>query len=187
MKVELPVAVEKSGRHVAEVERSRTETAHIAHMRQDCRQIVKIIVGIQILVDRKSGGHDRTAQHSIGAGTYGIAIEISAGAYTRMEQLVEIRSIYYPGHYLTFIFKTYAYGKLWKALIEVGRSVKRVDDPTVGRLPCPALARLLGKYGMLRMRPAYIGDQELLRLAVGNGDNVRLPYFDLMSRCPSRK
>ena len=105
-------------------------------MRDNPRDVVAVVVGVDILVVGKSRGNDRRGKGLFLSDTEAFrraenGLQISPAAFRRREKLLQVRRIDDTRDGLALVLEGYRDGKQRKSLAVIGRAVERIDDPAV--------------------------------------------------------
>ena len=176
MEIEFPVPFQKTGCRIADVDRRGTEATQPSDKRKDTRDVIEIIVGIDIFIHRKSSGKNRTVYRSNSGTMYGLTVQSCATAFFRAEKFTKVRSIDHSHHSLASVFHTYGNAEIRKSRTEIGSSVKRIDDPLIIRV-ASRNAGFFRQNGMVGEMFAEITQNDTFRGFISLRHNVALVQF----------
>ena len=170
---ELPEPVQAAGRHVREVERGRTGSAHPRGVLGHARENFDILVEIVEPAKRKTGSDQAILQLIALGHAQPVVVQKGAAPARGRKKLVAGRVVHDGLRDVAAMPQADRHGVLGKAVNEIGGAVERIDDPKVVRVASgSACARLLGQDRVIRVGCRQRRNDGLLRGPIDFGDEV---------------
>ena len=171
MQIKLPIGIEDSGCHIANIYRSRAKPAQTAHQGQHTSHIVHVVVGIHVLIHRKAGRYHSLVNAGVGSDSNAVAIQEGTLATHGMKQLIQIGSQHHSHHRHAPMPDANRHTVHRQAGIIVGGAIDGVDYPLILTL-APLGSRFLRENGVLRIMLMHIAYYGSLREFVGYRHNI---------------